>query len=202
MLPCRYLNTLAWIRSIPVAEGILVGSLRLEQEFVERFFPRLQAFFRARVSNPDLREDLTQETLVAALLALRAGKLREASAMDAFVVGIARNQLAEALRLQAKNPAASEEIGRRSLARGIEPELRLTVRKELHDLAELDQRILWLILIEGFRPAEVAPQVGLTEEAVRQRKSRSLRRLHEKLFGSLVTNPPFSTTLPQTNTAL
>jgi RNA polymerase sigma factor (sigma-70 family) len=193
----------AWIRSTPVAEGILAGSPDLEREFGERFLPRLQAFFRARVSNPDLREELTQETLVAALLALRAGKLREPSAIDAFVAGIARNQLAEALRLKAKDPtaAASEEIERASIASGLEPELRLTVQNELHDLAAIDQRILWLILIEGFRPSEVASQVGLTEEAVRQRKSRTLRRLHEKLFGSSVTNPPLATTLPQSSTS-
>jgi RNA polymerase sigma factor (sigma-70 family) len=185
-----------------VAEGILMGSPDLEREFAERFLPRLQAFFRARVSDPDLREELIQETLVAALLALRAGKLRETSAIDGFVAGIARNQLAEAIRSKTKGTTAtaSEEIDRRAIASGLEPELRLTVQNELQDLAEVDQRILWLILIEGLRPAEVAPQVGLTEEAVRQRKSRTLRRLHEKLFGSRVTNSPSSTTLPQSST--
>jgi len=194
----------AWIRSSAVAEGILVGSPRLEQEFVERFLPRLEAFFRARVSNPDLREELTQETLMAALLALRAGKLRDASAMDGFVVGVARNQLAESLRLQARNAAAiaGEEIERTAFASGLEPELRLTIQNELRDLAAMYQRILWLILIEGFRPAEVAPRVGLSEEAVRQRKSRSLSRPHQKLFGSSVTKPSFATTIPQADTAI
>ncbi len=195
---------MAWIRSSAVAEGILVGSPRLEQEFVERFLPRLQAFFRARVSNPDVQEELTQETLVAVLLALRAGKLRDASAMDGFVVGVARNQLAESLRVQAKHlpTVTREEIERTSCAPGLDPETRLTVQNELRDLAAMDQRILWLILIEGFRPAEVAPQVGLSEEAVRQRKSRSLSRLHKRLFGSSVTKPSFATTIPQADTAI
>ncbi len=48
---------------------------------------------------------------------------------------------------------------------------------------------------EGCRPAEVATQVGLAEDAVRQRKSRLLRRLAEKLNASAVTNPDLVTTL-------
>lgn len=190
-------SALAWVRSIHVAEGIRAGSPDLEREFAERFLPRLQVFFRARVSSPELQEELTQETLFAALLALRAGKLREPGAMESFVLGIARNQMAEALRLQAKNLAspAGDAVEERPMVPEIAPEWRLTVQNELQDLAVQDQRILWLILIEGFRPAEVAPQLGLTEEAVRQRKSRLLRQLHQKLFGVTVTNSLLLTTL-------
>jgi RNA polymerase sigma factor (sigma-70 family) len=186
----------SWIRSTSVAAGIQAGSPELEREFVERYLPRLEVFFRARVADPDLRQELTQETIVAALLSLRAGKLREPAALDAYILGVARNQLAEALRRQAKAPMATsdDEIERAPATPALAPELRLTVRNELADLAEADQRLLWLILIEGHRPAEVAPQLGLTEEAVRQRKSRLLRRLHEKLFASPVTNVPQDTT--------
>lgn len=193
---------MAWIRSNSVAEGILAGSPDLEREFVDRFLPRLQVFFRTRVSNPELREELTQETLVAALLALRAGKLREPAAMDSFVAGIARNHLAETLRLKAKDPVAAtgDDIEHKPRPAELAPEWRLTVQNELQGLAPTDRRILWLILIEGFRPAEVSPQVGLTEDAVRQRKSRLLRQLHQKLFGSAVTDSSLVTTLPTRGT--
>lgn len=193
---------LAWIRSTPVANGILAGSPDCEREFAERFLPRLQLFFRARLANPELREEVTQETLVAALVALRAGKLREPGAMEAFVLGIARNLLAEALRQQAKDHsiAIGTAIEHRPIAPELAPEWQLAVRNELQELPPTDQRILWLILIEGFRPAEVAPQVGLTEEAVRQRKSRLLRQLHEKFFGSAVTDSSFTATLPRRGT--
>lgn len=199
----NFLPVLPWIRSSLVAEGILAGSPDLEREFAERFLPRLQVFFRTRVSSPEMQDELIQETLVAALLALRAGKLREPGAMESFVLGIARNQMAEALRLQAKNLASADgdAVEQRPIAPELAPEWRLTVQNELQELAVMDQRILWLILIEGFRPAEVAPQVGLTEEAVRQRKSRLLRQLHEKLFGSAVTNSPLLTTFPRRDTS-
>jgi RNA polymerase sigma factor (sigma-70 family) len=188
---------LSWSRSNTVAEGILAGSPALECEFVERFLPRLTAFFRARAIRPELVDELTQETIIAALLALRAGKLRDHDAMDSFVLGIARRQLAEAFRVQARHPAAptGDEIEVAPAGRTLTPELTLTVRNEFDRLPYMDQLILWLILVEGCRPAEVATQVGLAEDAVRQRKSRLLRRLAEKLNASAVTNPDLVTTL-------
>lgn len=180
---------MAWIRSISVAAGIVAGSPDLEREFVERYLPRLEVFFRARLADRDLRQELTQEAIMAALLSLRSGKLREPEAMDGFVLGVARNLMAEALRRKAKSPSSAPDGAIESAPVGppLAPELQLSVRHELAELADTDQRILWMILIEGHRPAEVAPQLGLTEEAVRQRKSRLLRRLHEKLFPAAVT---------------
>jgi RNA polymerase sigma factor (sigma-70 family) len=192
---------LAWIRSLTLATGIPNGSPELEHEFAERFLPRLQTFFRARLPNSTLTEELTQDTLVAALLALRAGKLRNPQALEPFVLGIARNHLAEALRLQGKHhPTAGDAVEHLSSSPELAPEWRLTVQQHLETLPPTDQSILRLIILEGFRPAEVAPQVGLSEEAVRQRKSRLLRLLHEKLFPSPVTDVPKLTTLPPRST--
>lgn len=193
---------MSWSRSITVAEGILAGSPALECEFVERFLPRVRAFFRARASSPELVEELTQETVVAALLALRTGKLRDYDALEYFVLGIARRHLAEALRVKARDRISpvGDEIESALGPPALAPELQLTVRNELRDLAEMDQQILWLILVEGCRPAEVAVQLGLSEEAIRQRKSRLLRRLAEKLNASAVTNPDLVTTLQRRST--
>jgi len=157
----------------------------------------VSAFFRSRVSRGEVAEELVQETLLAALLALRAGKLRESDAMESFVLGVARRQLAEAFRVQARHPEAPADAGVETMHSGAmtEPELTLTVRGEFDLLPALDKQILWLILVEGSRPAEVAAQVGLHEDAVRQRKSRALRRLGEKLNTSAVTNPDWVTTL-------
>jgi RNA polymerase sigma factor (sigma-70 family) len=188
---------LTWSRSSTVAEGILSGSPALECEFVEHFLPRVKTFFRARGAQADLIEELTQECIVAALLALRAGKLREESAMESFVLGIARRQLAESFRVQAKNPASpiGDDIERALATPALSPELHLSLRKELDELPRTDQQILWLILVEGFRPAEVATQLRLSEDAIRQRKSRLLRRLADKLQASSVTNPAQITTI-------
>jgi DNA-directed RNA polymerase specialized sigma24 family protein len=167
---------------------------------VEYFAPRLASFFRARAARLDVAEELTQETLLAGLLALRAGRLRAGEAMEAFVLGIARRQLAEAFRTRARHPnvpgADLDTIRSGAMAA---PELTLTVRGEFEELASMDQQILWSILVEGCRPAEVAGRVGLSEEAVRQRKSRALRRLAEKLTTPAVTDPDWVATLTRRN---
>ena len=183
---------MTWPRSIAVAQGIQSGSPALEHEFAEHFLPRLKAFFRARQAPQDWIEELTQETIVAALLALRAGRLRELDSLEAFVLGIARNQLAEAFRQNAKLLTLPR------LNHSVAPELLLTVRNEFYGLDLPSQRLLWLILVEGLRPAEVAPLLGLTEDAVRQRKSRLLRSLAEKFAAPAVTNKPAPTTPPVT----
>lgn len=190
---------MGWSRSSTVAIGILDGSPGFESEFAERFLPRVRAFFRVRVTNPELVEELTQETIVAALLALRAGKLRDHDALEPFVLGIARRQQAEALRTQARDHAAAvgDEIEDALAPAALAPEWTLTIRGELEALERADQRILWLILVEGFRPAEVARELGLSEEAIRQRKSRLLRRLAEKINTAAVTNPAAPTTVPR-----
>ncbi len=188
---------MAWSRSTHVAEGIQGGSVSLECEFAEHFLPRLRAFFRARTESADWVEDLTQETILAALLSLRAGRLREMDSLEAFVLGIARNQLAEAVRQKAKGPPAPLEI-EIELVTGapmLAPEWILAVRAEFDGLDEISRRILWLIVVEGFRPCEVADQVGLTEEAVRQRKSRLLRQLAKKFGHADVTTSDQHTTV-------
>jgi len=193
---------LTWTRSSIVTEGILAGSQALEREFVEHFTPRLAVFFRARSPLLEIAEELTQETLLASLLALRAGKLRDCDAVGSFVLGIARRQLAEAFRSKARHPVCSAaELEDVHSGPAPAQELTLTVRNEFYNLGEMDQRILWLILVEGHRPAEVAAQVGLSEDAVRQRKSRALRRLAEKLNTSAVTNTDWLTTLKQSGSS-
>jgi DNA-directed RNA polymerase specialized sigma24 family protein len=47
-------------------------------------------------------------------------------------------------------------------------------------LDPVDRQILWLLLVEGFRPDEVTGRLGLSADAIRQRKSRVLRRMAEK----------------------
>ena len=132
VIPSKGGNTLPWPRSIDVTEGIYSGSPELERKFAEHFLPRLKFLFRARRALPDWIEELTQETLVAALLALRAGRLRQPDALEGFVLGIARHQLAEAFRQHAKRSPSSpvEQAAQTALA----PELILTVRGEFQGL--------------------------------------------------------------------
>jgi RNA polymerase sigma factor (sigma-70 family) len=62
-------------------------------------------------------------------------------------------------------------------------ERRQQVRDALKRLARDDRRILLFTLVDGLKPGEIAPRLGLTDEVVRARKSRALKRVIEFVRG-------------------
>jgi RNA polymerase sigma factor (sigma-70 family) len=169
-------------QDVEIAEQVRAGSREAEDALAVRFLPRIRAFLSARTQRPDFIEELTQETFLAALRALRDGRLRQAETLGAFIYGIARNQLAEALRRRSRDrtgpmPANQEPAAPEADA---PPEWCETARQEMKALDPMDRQILWLLLVEGYHPEELTARLGLTADAIRQRKSRVLRRLAEK----------------------
>jgi len=169
----------------------LVGRIRsgdeqAEARIVDLFSRPVRMMVRVRAGRRLEEDDVVQEVFVAALTSLRRGQLRDADRLGAFVAGIARNVINKRLRntrRAAVEPLAGnagaavadlrEEIARR--------ERRASVRRALDDLAPEDRRILVLTVIEGLRSSQIAQRLGLTEEAVRARKSRALKRLKARL---------------------
>jgi RNA polymerase sigma-70 factor (ECF subfamily) len=162
---------------------ILAGDASAEEELIARFEPRVRAFVWARTSQRDFVDEVTQETMLAMVLAIRDGKVREIEHFTAFLYGIARNQLADAVRKHARRrtdplpegydcPAPSNEQ---------DPELVESARREIETLEPSDRRILWMTLIDGFKPGEIATSLGMSAELVRQRKSRALRKIVDRL---------------------
>lgn len=166
-----------------IIDRILAGDTSAEEELIARFQQRVRLYVAARTSHPDYADEVTQETMLAAVLALREGKVREPEHLAAFILGIARNQLADAIRKQARRKTAPLPEGYDCPAPNQEqdPELVESARTEIETLEPSDRRILWLTLIDGFKPGEIAAQVGMSAELVRQRKSRALRKIVERL---------------------
>jgi RNA polymerase sigma-70 factor (ECF subfamily) len=175
-----------------IVERIRAGSSDAENDLAVRFLPRIRAFVGARTRNPDMVQELTQDTFLAALRALRDGRLRDEDSLSAFIYGIARNHLAEAFRRRARDrsepfpddldPVAPQPDAPREWCE--------TARHEIEALEPTDRRLLWLIVVAGFRPDEVARQIGLSADTIRQRKSRILRRMAEKLGAPSQKSPP------------
>src|SRR5262245_30018320 len=74
-----------------LAERIRNGELLAEEEFDRLFRNRIALLVRTRTRNPGVVQDLTQDVLLAVVLALRNGHLREPGRLAAFVYGTARN---------------------------------------------------------------------------------------------------------------
>ncbi len=166
-----------------LARRICEGDARAEDELARLFHRRVLVMMLARLRQAETARDLTQDVLLAVLLALRKGQLREGEKLTAFVHGTARNVLNGFFR--ARGPEAVPLAPEHAItgADDILDQLhrRALVKRLLDSLDGDDRRILGLILVEGLKPGEAAERLGLSPEVVRARKSRALKKAVERM---------------------
>ena len=154
--------------------------------FYRRHVQAVHGYFRRRVFDVETAFDLTAETFAAALRTVPRYEPRPEPAR-AWLFGIARNKLLEALRR-----GRVEDSARRALA--MQPiVLNETDVAALELLAETpvveaveslpdDQRAAVLARhVKGESYAEIAERLACSESVVRQRVSRGLRTLRARL---------------------
>jgi RNA polymerase sigma-70 factor (ECF subfamily) len=168
-----------------LSECVRLGDAAAEDHLAARFRPGLVVMLRFRTRDPEVAQELANDTLMAVIEALRAGKLREPDHLAAFVHGTARNLMNNHFRRQSATPkleALEAHAARLPAADDRDQqERRGLVRRAIDELEGLDRRVLALTLIEDLKPGEIAARVGLSAEAVRMRKSRALRRVTERV---------------------
>jgi RNA polymerase sigma-70 factor (ECF subfamily) len=163
-----------------------------EDELVKIFYPHVMAMALSRLRDLETAREAAQDTFLGVLQALREGRLREAEKLPAFVSGIARNlinnRLQELIRRRG-SVSLNEDIDPSGVrhddvvATGLEEEERraLVVRTAMHKLKPGDYRILMLTLAKGLNPREIALELGLKPEAVRNHKSRALKTIQREV---------------------
>lgn len=178
-----------------LARRIGQGDRAAEAELADLFHQRVRLFASVRLHGSDAASDIAQETILAVIEVLRAGRLRAPYNLPGFVLGTARNLVNNHHRKQSRVPEVLEDPPDRpdetdgQLA-GLDHERRALVRKALARLNALDRRILLLTLIEGMNPREIAPIVGLKAEGVRTRKARAVRVVADEVERTTRTRPP------------
>ena len=159
------------------------GDREAEAELADRFYPKVRAMALARLHGAPAAMDITQETILGVLEALRAGRLRETDRLPAFVLSTARNLINGHQRKQAHSREVLQDPPREPAQSDpspfeIEDRQRLAlVGEALDQLRPLDRRILLLTLVDGLKSREIGPIVGLTPEAVRTRRARAVRAI-------------------------
>jgi len=130
-----------------------------------------------------LAEDLTAETFVAALDAVRGG--RAAPLNRAWLVGIARHKLADHWRREARDSVRLQAVRSRQPADDSDPwdaELdRLLAAKTLAQLSPTHRLVLTLRYVDDLPVAEVAEHIGRTvhaTEALLVRARAAFRRAY------------------------
>lgn len=168
---------------VQLCERIRRSDREAERELIERFQPRVRTMLTVRTSDRDAAEEISQEVMMAALCALREGKAREPERLAAFVYGIARNLANDYVRRRTRERAEPlEAAGEVAAANDAEECERVAeARRGIERLEQLDREVLTLTLADGLEPSEIAGRLGISAEAVRQRKSRALKRLVAQL---------------------
>lgn len=156
------------------------GDPEAESVLAERFGPRMRALCLARTRRPELAADLAQDAMIALLLELRRGSLRDPAALPAFAAGIARNVVRAEHRASTRHDVQSLDGDVPQPASGEAIDVRrLDIDRALERVPAADQQVLQLILVEGCKPADLAHRLGISADAARTRKLRAQRRLME-----------------------
>jgi len=156
--------------------------------FYDRFEAEVLAFFWRATRRADLAADLTAEVFAAALAS--AGAYRsELGSARAWLFGIARHELADAWERGRVEDRARRRLGLEPLALSDE------ALERIEELGSRDARVLRLLgdlpedqrlavegrVLEERDYAELAQRLACSQSVVRQRVSRGLRSLRERL---------------------
>jgi RNA polymerase sigma factor (sigma-70 family) len=171
----------ATIDILALARQVQAGDRTAEPALVQHFGRRAFAMILARTRDADLAADLTQDTLLGMIVALRAGRVQELENLAGFVLGTAQNLIANHFRQQARRPeqhALPEEIPAPPAWDDHEYKERMALlERVLKRLDANEFQVLRMTLVDDLNPSEIALRLGLSPEAVRQRKSRALKKV-------------------------
>lgn len=169
-----------------------------EAELADRFSGRLRMFAARRLNDPTAAQDVAQETLRRVVEASRANRIENIAALPAFVFQTARNicmhwvrstsrEQRALSRFQSESSASTSETSD-ALNSLITEERRARVRLAIDGLSDDDRSLLSLLYYEGLDIEATARRLNVTPAALRVRKHRALKRLAERLGGSVVGN--------------
>ena len=171
---------------VSLADRIQAGDAEAEDEFVHMFQRRVRAFALANGADEPIAEELVQETLWGVITALRQGRVQQPEQLAAFVWGTARNHLNHRFRLKARDKTTSLSSSAdfpRPPREHEDFERQHAARQAIATLEPHERAVLLLSLVDGLGPDEIAERLGILPDAVRQRKSRALKKLTEMLAG-------------------
>ena len=158
------------------------------EELWKEYYPKVFGYFFRRVDNRQDVEDLTSLVLTAYLNAL-SERRDEIKNPHGYLWRIAHNYLVNFIKNKTKNPVfvaftedlevidESIEIHRSERFNAKTQDLMQCVKD---NLPELDFKIVELIVMFDRKSAEVAEELNLTAVNVRQKLSRSLKKLKQQ----------------------
>ena len=150
-------------------------------ELCQALEPPVQKYFWFKFQNPDIVDELSQETFVRFLKNLP--NIRERMSLRSFVVKIAIHVTQDYFRKKYRHP--EEELGAdEGLGSAEDPAeailRRVDLEKALDELPERSRRIL-LMLADGYKYEEISAQTHISVSGVKMQVKRNLAKLRSVL---------------------
>jgi RNA polymerase sigma-70 factor, ECF subfamily len=161
----------------------------MEENYIElwdNYYPKVFGYFYRRLNNHQDVEDLCSVTLASFFACLKKGNVQN---YNALLWKIAHNQLVSFIRSKSKNPISIDlslsenqfdtqvENGRSDNYKYKLEHLQECIKNQLTDS---QQEIVHKSIIEDKKSYEVALEIGITADNVRQILSRSIKKLKAK----------------------
>lgn len=161
-------------------EKIIKGDQKATRDFWKIYKPPLKKFVSLRVDSPEDIDDIVQDTLTDALLALPRFSFK--SRLFTWICGIARHEIADFYRkkkikiiLFSRFPFL-ETLAHHSLGpegKALESELKQQIKEVLNQLSEGYRQILQLKYIEELTLKQIASLLKITPKAVESKLTRA-----------------------------
>jgi RNA polymerase sigma-70 factor (ECF subfamily) len=163
-----------------------------ERDFAAYFTELLAIKLRSRLRSADSIADVTQETFLRVLKALRQTGIANPEALGSFVNSVCNNVLFELYRLQSRmgeppEDRPSSEIGMETLLAS-EAE-RGEVRQVLSEMPEKDRKILRWLFFEERDKHEICRTLGVDREYLRVLLHRAKTRFRADWVKRPATKP-------------
>jgi len=170
-----------------LAERIRRGDRAAEDSLIGRYAGQVLATAMVRVRDREAARELVDDVMMATVIGLRRGTVHDTARLGAFIHGTTLNLVHNHLRVRCRSPQ-TETLTDWSPALDS-----ADVCEKDSDLRELrscmarlrpdDNQILFMSLVDGLHPGEIAARLGLSVGVIRQHKSRALKRLKEAMSG-------------------
>jgi RNA polymerase sigma-70 factor (ECF subfamily) len=158
---------------------------------------RLRAFACRRLRDPAAAEDVAQEALRRALVALREDRVANLEALPGFLFETARHICQQRLRSSGRETRALERVAREPptpqsaadpLAQFLDEQQIQKVRQGLAELSTEERDLLLWSYRDGLDARTIGARLGVQPGAIRVRRHRAVQRLRALLGVTLPTD--------------
>ncbi|GAB2941609.1 sigma-70 family RNA polymerase sigma factor [Streptomyces heilongjiangensis] len=172
-----------------LARGLAAGDETSLAAAYERWSALVHALARRSLGDTTEAEDVTQQVFLGVWRG-RHGYRPERGAVGAWIVGITRRRIADALSARTRRADLAASAGtalalaERPGRRGEDTEAvldRMVIRSELARLPAPQRQVLHLAFYEDLTQTQIAERTGLPLGTVKSHTRRGLRRLHGRL---------------------